>query len=97
MTPEGALFNFARLTAPGTAVFTAAAAVDADAGCNLRQVGTIFRRTVWQMRIPIPTIALMLGLSYVTRYAGMDATLGAFASTGMRTRSSLPFRLAGFS
>ncbi|HEX4592271.1 MAG TPA: L-lactate permease, partial [Gemmataceae bacterium] len=38
---------------------------------------------VWQMRIPIPTIAFMLGLSYVTRYAGMDATLGvAFAATG---------------
>src|SRR5262249_1835750 len=37
-----------------------------------------------QMKIPIPTIALMLGLSYVTRYAGMDATLGrAFAQTGL--------------
>ncbi len=35
------------------------------------------------MKVPIPTIALMLGLSYVTRYAGMDATLGvAFAGTG---------------
>jgi lactate permease len=36
------------------------------------------------MKIPIPTIACMLGLSYVTRYAGMDATLGvAFAATGV--------------
>ena len=36
------------------------------------------------MKIPIPTIAFMLGLSYVTRYAGMDATLGfAFAATGV--------------
>jgi lactate permease len=36
------------------------------------------------MKIPIPTIAFMLGLSYVTRYAGMDATLGyAFAETGL--------------
>src|SRR4029077_10073151 len=36
------------------------------------------------MRIPIPTIAFMLGLSYITRYAGMDATLGiAFAGTGV--------------
>src|SRR5262249_40632633 len=43
----------------------------------------ILRRTFFQMRIPIPTIACMLGLSYVTRYAGMDATLGvAFAGTG---------------
>jgi lactate permease len=44
----------------------------------------VFRRTFIQMKIPIPTIALMLGLSYVTRYAGMDATLGvAFAETGL--------------
>jgi lactate permease len=36
------------------------------------------------MRIPIPTIGFMLGLSYVTKYAGMDATLGvAFAETGV--------------
>jgi lactate permease len=36
------------------------------------------------MKVPIPTIACMLGLSYVTRYAGMDATLGiAFAGTGV--------------
>ncbi len=36
------------------------------------------------MKMPIPTIAFMLGLSYVTRYAGMDATLGvAFAETGL--------------
>src|SRR5262249_20018642 len=41
-------------------------------------------RTVYQMKIPIPTIACMLGLSYVTRFTGMDATLGvAFASTGV--------------
>ena len=40
--------------------------------------------TVRQMRLPIPTIAFMLGLSYVTRYSGMDATLGvAFARTGL--------------
>jgi lactate permease len=39
---------------------------------------------VIQMKIPIPTIALMLGLSSITKYAGMDATLGyAFANTGV--------------
>jgi len=44
----------------------------------------VFKRTFVQMKIPIPTICFMLGLSYVTRYAGMDATLGyAFAGTGV--------------
>ena len=52
---------------------------------NGAQVVRVFRRTFFQMKIPIPTIACMLGLSYVTRYAGMDATLGiAFAETGAR-------------
>src|SRR5439155_12465667 len=48
-----------------------------------QQVVQVFKRTFVQMKIPIPTIAFMLGLSYVTRYSGMDATLGyAFAATG---------------
>ena len=48
------------------------------------QIGRVLRRTCLQMKIPIPTICFMLGLSYVTRYAGMDATLGvAFAETGL--------------
>jgi lactate permease len=81
---EEATFNFAWLTAPGTAVFLAALLSMALLRMNQRQIGWVFRRTFLQMKIPIPTICFMLGLSYVTRYAGMDATLGfAFASTGV--------------
>jgi lactate permease len=81
---ERALYNFAWLTAPGTAVFFAAVMSMVLLRMNLRQVGNVLWRTTMQMRIPIPTIAFMLGLSYVTRYAGMDATLGlAFATTGV--------------
>jgi lactate permease len=80
---ESALFNFAWLTAPGTAVFFAAIASMLMFRMNLAQVGRVLKRTCFQMKIPIPTIAVMLGLSYLTRYAGMDATLGvAFAETG---------------
>jgi lactate permease len=81
--PEKAEFNLAWLTSPGTAVFLAALLSMIMLRMNGAQVGRVFRRTCYQMRIPIPTIACMLGLSYVTRYAGMDATLGiAFAETG---------------
>jgi lactate permease len=81
--PEGALFNFPWLTAPGTAVFLAALASMALLRMNGRQIAAVTRRTFFQMKIPIPTIACMLGLSYVTRYGGLDATLGvAFAETG---------------
>jgi L-lactate transport len=82
--PESATFNFAWLTAPGTSVFVAALLSMALLRMNGKQIAWVFRRTCFQMKIPIPTICFMLGLSYVTRYAGMDATLGyAFASTGV--------------
>jgi lactate permease len=81
--PEKAEFNFCWLTAPGTAVLGAAFVSMAMLRMNRRQIAWVFRRTAFQMKIPIPTIAFMLGLSYVTRYSGMDATLGyAFAKTG---------------
>jgi lactate permease len=82
--PESATFNFAWLTSPGSSVFAAALLSMALLRMNGRQIAWVFRRTFFQMKIPIPTICFMLGLSYVTRYAGMDATLGfAFASTGV--------------
>src|SRR5207253_451343 len=81
---ENAEFDFAWLTAPGTAVFVAALLSMVMLRMNGADVRWVFQRTCLQMKIPIPTIALMLGLSYVTRYAGMDATLGvAFAETGL--------------
>jgi lactate permease len=81
--PEGALFNFAWLTAPGTPVMFACLLSMVMLRMNGAQIGRVWKKTVIQMKIPIPTIACMLGLSYVTRYAGMDATLGvAFAESG---------------
>jgi lactate permease len=81
---EEALFNFCWLTNPGTPVFLAALLSMAILRMTPAQIARVFRRTFVQMKIPIPTIAFMLGLSYVTRYAGMDATLGiAFAKTGV--------------
>jgi lactate permease len=82
--PERALFNFPWLTAPGTPVFLSALASMLLLRMKPSDVGVVVKRTFVQMKIPIPTIAFMLGLSYVTRYAGMDATLGiAFAQTGV--------------
>jgi lactate permease len=83
-TPEKAEFDLAWLTNPGTPVLLAALISIVMLRMNLSQVRSVLKRTFLQMKIPIPTIACMLGLSYVTRYAGMDATLGiAFAQTGL--------------
>lgn len=80
---EAAVFDFKWLTAPGTPCFVAAILSMLLLRVSPKRAVAIFRKTIVQMKIPIPTIACMLGLSYVTRYAGMDATLGvAFAETG---------------
>ncbi len=81
---EAAEFKFIWLTAPGTPVFCAALVSMGLLRMSRAQIHTVIGKTLWQMRIPIPTIGFMLGLSYVTKYAGMDATLGvAFAETGV--------------
>jgi L-lactate permease len=81
---EEARFRFTWLTAPGTPVLFAAFVSVFLLRMSVAQVGKVLRKTAVQMKVPIPTIACMLGLSYVTKYAGMDATLGvAFAETGV--------------
>jgi len=81
--PEKAEFMCIWVTAPGSSVFLAALLSVPLLGMSWREFGSVFGETVRQMKIPIPTIMFMLGLSYLTRYAGMDATLGvAFAQTG---------------
>jgi lactate permease len=81
---EEAVFKFTWLSAAGTPCVAAVLISALFLRASPRTLVTIMRKTLWQMRIPIPTIACMLGLSYVTKYAGIDATLGvAFAETGV--------------
>jgi lactate permease len=81
---EKAQFNLAWASNPGTPVLVSALMSALFLRMSPRQMFNVIRRTFIQMKVPIPTIACMLGLSYVTRYAGMDATLGiAFAGTGV--------------
>ncbi|WP_398466837.1 L-lactate permease, partial [Tardiphaga sp.] len=45
---------------------------------------TAYIETIWALRFSLITIAAMLALGVLTRYAGVDATLGlAFAGTGI--------------
>jgi L-lactate transport len=81
---EKAVFRLGWITAPGTPVFAAAVVSALLLGASRLQFLKVLRNTFVQMKVPIPTIAFMLGLSYVTKYAGIDATLGvAFAGTGV--------------
>lgn len=81
---EDATFKVVWLTAAGTPCVIAVLISALVLRTPPRVLKRVFVKTFIQMKIPIPTIACMLGLSYVTKYAGMDATLGvAFAETGV--------------
>jgi L-lactate transport len=83
-SPEKAVIEVAWVTAPGTPVLLAALLSMVYLRMSFAQIVRVIRKTCVQMKIPIPTIAFMIGLSDITRYAGMDATLGvAFAGTGV--------------
>ncbi|HET6573251.1 MAG TPA: L-lactate permease [Fimbriiglobus sp.] len=80
---EAAKFKVPWLTTPGAPVIVAVFLSALVLRTPPRTCWTVLRKTLIQMKLPIPTIACMLGLSYVTKYAGIDATLGvAFAETG---------------
>ena len=80
---EKAVFEFKWLTAAGTPCVVAVLISAIVLRTSRAVLWRVLVKTMHNMKIPIPTIACMLGLSYVTKYAGMDATLGvAFAETG---------------
>jgi lactate permease len=80
---EKAVFKFNWLSATGTGIFVAAVLSAVWLRISLGRFARILARTSYRMRWPLFTIACMLALAYVTRYSGMDATLGlAFTRTG---------------
>lgn len=82
-TLEKATFNLNWLTTPGTSVLFANLITLIVLRVNRKQFADAAKRTWHQMAIPVPTIVFMLGLGYITRLGGLDATLGmAFKNTG---------------
>jgi lactate permease len=81
--PAEAVFKFNWLSATGTGIFLAAVLSAFWLRVPPGRFLLTFGRTWVRMRWPLFTIACMLALAYVTRYSGMDATLGlAFTRTG---------------
>jgi lactate permease len=82
-TKEGAIYAFALLSATGTAILLAAVVGGLLARYNPVQLVRVYGATIWKVRYSLITIALMLALGTVTRYSGLDTTLGlAFAASG---------------
>jgi lactate permease len=82
-TAENAIFTFNWLTATGTCIFIASILAGLLMGLKPTALASLFLRTLVNIRFTLITIAAMLAIGYVTRYCGLDATLGlAFARTG---------------
>lgn len=80
---ETAIFNFNWLSATGTGIFIAAIVAGLAMGLKPGVIAKTCGETFVTMRFTFITIAALMALGFVTRYAGMDATLGlAFARTG---------------
>lgn len=80
---ESAIFRLNWLTTPGTIVLLSSFLSILALGISRQHVKAAFLTTMRQMKIPVPTIAIMMGLGFITRYGGLDATLGlAFTHTG---------------
>lgn len=79
-----AMFTFNWLSAGGTAILLAGFfSVPFMPGYSFGKAVACFARTAVQLRFPILTIAMILGLAYLMNYSGMSSTLGiAFTLTG---------------
>jgi lactate permease len=82
--PEAAIYDFTWLSANGTAILIAALASGFVLKYSFVDLVKEYLETIRQVRFSLLTIAFMMAIGYVTRYAGLDATLGlAFARSGV--------------
>ncbi|MBE7220531.1 MAG: L-lactate permease, partial [Caulobacteraceae bacterium] len=81
---EAAVFKFNILTMTGTGILLAALISGAALGYGPLALVRAYARTLVVTGKSLVTIAAMLGIGTLTRYSGLDATLGlAFAHTGV--------------
>jgi lactate permease len=77
------MFDISWLSTPGTGTFIAGLIAGPLLGLSFKRTFEIFFRTIRNLSLSLVAIMAMLGLGYVTRYCGMDATMGmALAHTG---------------
>jgi lactate permease len=82
-TPETAVFAFTYLTYTGTGMLIAAVISAFAMKFNPMRLIRAYSETIWALRYSLITIAAMLAIGTLTRFSGIDATLGlAFAHAG---------------
>lgn len=82
-TAEPAVFTLNWLAATGTGILAAAVLAGLFMGLGPLTLIKCFFRSLFNIRFAVITIAAMMAIGYVTRFCGLDATLGlAFARSG---------------
>ncbi|EPA91798.1 MULTISPECIES: L-lactate permease [Pseudomonas] len=81
---EEAIYKFTWFTSTGTGILLSAILGGLLMGYSIPQLVHQYLRTLWVVRYSLVTITAMLALGFLTRYSGLDATMGlAFAATGI--------------
>ncbi len=84
LAAEPAIFNLNWLSATGTGIFFAAILAGLLMGMRPSAIAHVFAETMVSVRFTLITISALMAIGFITRYCGMDATLGlAFARTGV--------------
>lgn len=82
--PEAAIFALSWLSATGTGILLAAFLAALAMRMNIVEVIKTYWNTLYHVRYSLLTISAMMAIGFMTRYSGVDATLGlAFARTGV--------------
>jgi lactate permease len=83
-TKEGAVFVLSWLSATGSGIFLASIIAGIIMGLSLPKLLKHYGMTLMKVRYSLLTISAMMAIGFLTRYGGLDATMGlAFARTGV--------------
>lgn len=82
-TAEPAVFTLNTLSATGSGIFLSAIVASFAMGLPFSVTLRTLREVAWSTRFTFVTIAALMAIGFVSRFCGLDATLGlAFAATG---------------
>ena len=82
-TKEAAVFSFNWVSATGSGICLAGIISGFIMGFGIGDIFRIYLKTIVRVRFSLLTISAMMAVGFLTRYGGLDATMGlAFARTG---------------
>ena len=83
-TAEAAVYSLNWVSATGSGILVASIIAGLIMGFTPWKLLRTYGRTIMRVRFSLLTIATMLSIGYLTRYSGLDATMGlAFARSGV--------------